>query len=32
MRLEEDTEEIVSHWDCPKKLRPPVYESPTFGK
>ena len=32
VRLEEDIEEIVEPLGLPQELRPPVYESPTFGK
>jgi general secretion pathway protein D len=32
VRLEEDVEEIVEPLGLPQELRPPVYESPSFGK
>jgi general secretion pathway protein D len=32
VRMEEDVEEIVEPLGLPQELRPPVYESPTFGK
>jgi general secretion pathway protein D len=32
VRLEEDVEEIVEPLGLPQELKPPVYESPTFGK
>ena len=32
VRLDEDTEEIIEPLGLPQELRPPVYESATFGK
>jgi general secretion pathway protein D len=32
VRLDEDIEEIVEPLGLPQELRPPVYESPSFGK